>query len=193
MVSIVSDRAPEGDDEGDGEFEDEAVEEGGHWIFAAGGGHYDREGGVHRGDSGGGDGGEGAGESREERGEQEGGHLPYDVGQQGDGAELGATVAGYEYAGEGVVAETGAYGEAVGGWAGGKDQRGDERSGESAHDGADREQGHTDIKGAELGDDLSVAADADSDAEKQGAQGIEGQVPLDQRLRDTAGQPHEDA
>ena len=30
MVSIVSDRAPEGDDEGDGEFEDEAVEEGEH-------------------------------------------------------------------------------------------------------------------------------------------------------------------
>lgn len=47
----LSDRAPEGYDERDGELQDEAVEEGDHGIFLAGGGHYDREGGVHRGDS----------------------------------------------------------------------------------------------------------------------------------------------
>ena len=125
-------------------------------------------------------GGERAGESRQERGDQEGGHLPYNVGQQSDGAELGATVARYEYAGNGVVAEAGADCETVCGRSGGKDQRSDEGSGESTHDSADREQGHTDIKGAELGDDLIVASDADPDAEKQGAQGIEGQIAFDQ-------------
>ena len=115
----LSDRAPEGYDERDGELQDEAVEEGDHGIFLAGGGHYDREGGVHRGDSAGGDRGERAAEPGEERSQKQRGHLPYDVRQQGDGAEFGTAVAGYEYAGEGVVAESGSDCGAFGGAAAG--------------------------------------------------------------------------
>lgn len=169
------------------------MEEGKDGIFLAGGGHYDREGGVHRGDAAGGDGSERAGKPREKRGEQEGGHLPYYVGQQRDGAKLGATVAGYEYAGEGVVAEPGADGETVGGRAGGEDQRRRGCTGESPDDRAYRKQGHPHIQGLELGDHLLVAADADPDTEEQGAQGIEGQITLDDRLRNITGQPGEDA
>ncbi len=72
--------------------------------------------------------------------------------------KFGATVTGYEYAGERIVAESGANGQTVCGRPSGQNQCGRKRPGECAEHSSGWKQSHSHIKGLESGDNVPVTS-----------------------------------
>ena len=155
--------------------------------------HDDRKCGVHRCNATGGYRSERTTYSDKKRSQQKRGHLPYDVGQQCNGTEFGATVTGYEYAGEGIVAESGANGQTVCGRPSGQNQCGRKRPGECAEHSSGWKQSHSHIKGLESGDNVPATSHTYPHEEKQGTQGVECKVPFHNFLRHNSGQAGKDA